>query len=422
MMNDTQRHGSSACDRNTAGLLSVEQARNKLLDYVSPITEVEYLPIKAALHRILAEAVRSDIAIPPFANSAMDGYAIRHADLQQGQPTVLELVGKSFAGAPYTGSVQAGECIRIMTGAPLPEDCDTVIMQEQTRADGKRISIQACAARGQNVRLAGEDIQPGAEVLTPGKRLEAADIGVLASIGKADVGVYRRIRVAFFSTGDELCNVGSPLAFGQIYDSNRYLLQGMLTQPAIDAIDMGVIPDRREAVEQAFRDAARISDVVITSGGVSVGEADYVKHTLDKIGEVNFWKVAMKPGKPMAIGRIGDCCFLGLPGNPVSTMATFYQFALPALKKLMGEAQTRPLVVKARCTQTLNKAPGRAEFQRGVLKHNGDGEIQVTPTGMQGSHLLTSMSRANCFILLSAENAGVEAGETVDVQPFYGLF
>ena len=353
-MTNSLLHDSSACDQ-AAGLLGVDRARDKLLDYVEPITEIEYLPIRAALQRIVAEPVCSAIAIPPFANSAMDGYAIRHADLQTGQDTVLELVGDSFAGAPYTGQVRAGECVRIMTGAPLPEDCDTVIMQEQVQRDGRQVRITGRACAGQNVRLPGEDIEPGTEVLQPGKQLQAADLGVLASIGKAEVGVYRRIRVAFFSTGDELCNVGSPLAFGQIYDSNRYLLQGMLAQPAIDAIDMGVIPDQREAVEQAFTDAARISDVVITSGGVSVGEADYVKDTLERIGEVNFWKVAMKPGKPMAIGRIGDCYFLGLPGNPVSTMATFYQFALPALRKLMGQTRTRPLIVRARCIQALKK-------------------------------------------------------------------
>ena len=420
-MTDSLLHDSSACDQ-AAGLLGVDQAREKLLDYIDPITEIEYLPIKDALQRIVATPVHSAIAIPPFANSAMDGYAIRHADLQAEQDTVLELVGDSFAGAPYTGRVRTGECVRIMTGAPLPEDCDTVIMQEQVQRDGRRIRIPGRACAGQNVRLPGEDIEPGTEVLQPGKQLQAADLGVLASIGQAEVGVYRRIRVAFFSTGDELCSVGTPLAFGQIYDSNRYLLQGMLTQPAIDAIDMGVIPDQREAVEQAFTDAARISDVVITSGGVSVGEADYVKDTLEKIGEVNFWKVAMKPGKPMAIGRIGDCYFLGLPGNPVSTMATFYQFALPALKKLTGQTRTQPLIVSARCLQALKKTPGRAEFQRGLLTRNDDGVLEVAAAGVQGSHILTSMSKANCFILLSAESAGVDAGDQVDVQPFYGLF
>jgi len=266
-----------------------------------------------------------------------------------------------------------------------------------------------------------EDTRNGDTVLTPGIQLGAAETGLLASVGVAEISVTRRLRVAFFSTGDELTSIGTPLAAGQIYDSNRYALHGMLNKPAIECYDLGVIPDKREAVREAFREAAEVADLILTSGGVSVGEADYVTETLQEIGEINFWRMAMKPGKPLAFGRLDKAVFFGLPGNPVSVMVTFYQFVLPAIRKMTGANPRDPLLVQARCTVELKKSSGRMEFQRGILQLEKDGSLSVSSTGMQESHLLTSMSRANCFIQLPAESTGIHAGEWVSVQPFTDL-
>ena len=409
------------CDEYDPSNLPVEEARRRIAQLVRPVAETETVPLREALDRVLAADVASPLDVPPAANSAMDGYALRGADLPAGGEAVLEVVGTVFAGHPFTGEVGPGQAVRIMTGAPLPRGADTVVMQEHARREGDRVAIGPGHRPGQNVRHAGEDIARGTTVLAAGRRLVPADLGVLASLGVAEVAVRRRPRVAFFSTGDELCPVGEPLAEGQIYDSNRYTLHGLLTRLGVEVQDLGLIPDDRAAIEDAFARAAAGADAVITSGGVSVGEADFVKETLEKLGQVNFWKIAMKPGKPLAVGRLGEALFFGLPGNPVSVMATFYQFAQPALRALAGESRTEPLALRVPAAERLRKRPGRTDFQRGVLERDAAGRLVVRSTGAQGSHVLTSMSRANCFIVLPAEWGDVEPGTEVEVQPFFGL-
>jgi len=403
-----------------SGMQSVEQARARIMALVTPLTTRERLHVRAALGRVLAEDIISSVNVPPYANSAMDGYALRGADLA-GATTTLYVIGTALAGIPYNGIVEPGTCVRIMTGAVLPDEADTVLMQEQVQRSGEEIIVQGTHNVGENVRHIGEDIAFGSVVLAAGRRLMPSDLGLIASLGVGEVSVYRRLRVAFFSTGDELRSIGEPLAAGQIYDSNRYTLYGMLTRLGAEVIDMGVIPDQRLHIEAAFQDAVQAADVVITSGGVSVGEADYVKETLDRLGNVDFWKIAMKPGKPLAFGKVQQALFFGLPGNPVSVMATFYQFVLPALRHLMGEPAAATLTIKVPCAQALKKKPGRTDFQRGLLVRNAGGELVVDSTGLQGSHVLSSMSRANCFIVLPAECGDVPAGTLVEVQPFEGL-
>ena len=413
---------TDCCTTPGQKLLSVEQGRERILQAVRTVTATEQLHLRVALGRILAAPIVSAIDVPPFTNSAMDGYAVRSQDCTEGTQAALSVVGSSFAGAPFDGEVSAGQCVRIMTGAVVPGGADTVIMQEVVERDADRVSFATKnIVAGQHVRYAGEDTRCGDTILESGIKLGATETSLLASVGVSEVSVARRLRVAFFSTGDELVSIGTPLAAGQIYDSNRYALHGMLTNPAIECYDLGVIPDQRTAVREAFQQAAEIADLVLTSGGVSVGEADYVTETLGELGEINFWRMAMKPGKPLAFGQLGNAVFFGLPGNPVSVMVTFYQFVLPAIRKMTGEAPRDPLLVPARCAVDLKKAPGRMEFQRGILHRGKDGTLSVTTTGMQGSHLLSSMSRANCLIHLPAESAGAQAGEWVSVQPFLDL-
>ncbi len=403
-----------------SGLLSVAQARERIMALITPLATRERVHVRTALGRVLAENIISSVNVPPYANSAMDGYALRGTDLAS-LPATLRVIGTALAGAPFAGTVEPGSCVRIMTGAVLPEGADTVLMQEQVQHNSEEISVQDTHRIGENVRHSGEDIAIGSVVLPAGRYLLPSDLGLIASLGVGEVSVYRRLRVAFFSTGDELRSIGEPLAAGQIYDSNRYTLHGMLTRLGAELLDMGVVPDQRERIEAAFQEAAQAADVVITSGGVSVGEADYVTETLDKLGRVDFWKIAMKPGKPLAFGKINQSLFFGLPGNPVSVMATFYQFVLPALRQLSGAHETMPLSIKVPCAQTLKKQPGRTDFQRGLLVRNANGELVVDSTGLQGSHVLSSMSRANCFIVLPAECGNVPAGTLVEVQPFAGL-
>ena len=407
-------------NQSPPSLMSLEQALEQILNSIAPIEDVETLGIMDAFGHILAESIHSPLNVPPYQNSAMDGYAVRSADLPASGETTLELIGTSWAGTPFAGEVGKKQCVRIMTGAKMPAGADTVIMQEDVQKNDQHITIGDSHKAGQHVRHIGEDIREGDEVLQPGKLLKAAELGLLASLGIAKVQVRRPLKAAFFSTGDELRAVGEPLEEGQIYDSNRYTIFGMLKGLGVEIHDLGVIRDQREDVEAAFTRAAELADIVFTSGGVSVGDADFVKQTLEKLGTVNLWKIAMKPGKPLAFGRINKAYFFGLPGNPVSAMATFYQVALPALHKLMGQAAQAPLQLKLRCLDRLKKRPGRIDFQRGILDYE-DGELVVRGVGAQGSHILSSMSRANCFIILPAEQGTVEAGSRVEVQPFSSL-
>ncbi|HET8609940.1 MAG TPA: gephyrin-like molybdotransferase Glp [Burkholderiales bacterium] len=418
----TSLRDASCADDYDPNSMPVAAAREFIARFLTPVTAIERVHLRAALGRVLAAEVISPLDVPAHDNSAMDGYAIRFTDLNAEGETTLKLAGSAFAGVPFHGALNAGECVRIMTGAVVPTGADTIVMQEHVKAEDDRVTIGTGHRKGQNLRHAGEDLKTGQAVLQRGHLMRPADIGLIASLGVAEVSVLRRLRVAFFSTGDELRSIGTPLAEGQIYDSNRYTLYGMLTRLGCDVIDMGVVRDDPALLEQAFRDAAATADVVITSGGVSVGEADFVKDLLERLGEVVFWKVAMKPGRPLAYGRIGDAHFFGLPGNPVSVMVTFYQFVREALLKLMGCDPVPPVPsFKAACTTPLKKAPGRTEFQRGILSQGADGSWTVRVTGEQGSGILRSMSEANCFIILPQAQGSVAAGTTVDVQVMEGI-
>ena len=408
-------------DLPTAHSLTPDQALCQIEAAMQPaLSDTETLLLQAALDRVLAGPVDSPIAVPTYTNSAMDGYALRAADLPTSGTVALTQIGIAWAGRPFAGQVGPGQCVRIMTGAQLPDGADTVVMQEHITAHGDQISVDDRQQAGQNVRLVGEELQPGQAVLAAGKRLTAADIGLLASLGLAEVTVLRRLRVAFFSTGDELCAPGATLGAGQIYDSNRHSLQAMLSRLGVIAVDLGVVRDDRDAVRSALQTAAATADVVITSGGVSVGDADYVTEILKELGQVKFWKVAMKPGHPLTVGRIGNAHFFGLPGNPVSAMVTFYQFVQPGLYRLMGCPPALRLRFPVPCQDRLKKRAGRLEYQRGLLSQV-NGQLVVHSAGNQGSHLLSSMSKANCFIILPADNAGVQPGELVEVEPFAGI-
>ncbi|MGM3175692.1 molybdopterin molybdotransferase MoeA [Dickeya lacustris] len=404
----------------TSGLLSLELARQTMLAQVPAITATEIVPLHQAAGRITADAITSPLDVPPFDNSAMDGYAVRHHELNG---RALAVAGKAFAGAPYTGAWPAGSCVRIMTGAAIPPGADAVVMQEHTETDADgHIRITHAVKPGQNIRRIGEDIRQDAQVLPAGTRLGSAALPLLASLGIAHVKVIRRLRVALFSTGDELQPVGEPLQTGQIYDTNRFAVRLMLEKLGHEVIDLGIIPDDPARLRQTFRQADAAADVVISSGGVSVGEADYTKQMLEELGNVHFWKLAIKPGKPFAFGKLQHAWFCGLPGNPVSAAVTFYQLVQPLLAHLSGHTQWRlPARVRAKTTQTLKKSPGRLDFQRGVVSPNTQGELEVRSTGHQGSHVFSSFSLANCFIVLEAERGPVNAGEWVDVEPFNTL-
>ncbi|MDD5248163.1 MAG: molybdopterin molybdotransferase MoeA [Rhodocyclaceae bacterium] len=401
--------------------LSVGEALELILARVSAVAGTERLDLHAALGRVLATDVVSPIDVPAHDNSAMDGYAFRIDDLAAAEETRLRIAGSAYAGHAYAEAVGAGECVRIMTGAVLPAGADAVAMQEAVRVDGDRVVIPPGQQAEQNVRRQGEDLRAGQVALAAGKLLRPADIGLLASLGLGEVMARRRVRVAIFSTGDELCTLGSAAQPGEIYDSNRFTLWSMLARLGCEVLDMGIVRDHPAALETALLDAAATADVIITSGGVSVGEADFVRELMAKLGDVGFWKIAMKPGRPMAFGRIGNADLFGLPGNPVATMVAFYEFVRPALLQISGVAPLAPLpTFAARCGEALRKARGRTEFVRGLL-HCTDGAWQVRPTGAQGSGILRSMAEANCFIVLESERGNVAAGDTVTVQPFEGL-
>lgn len=411
----------SCMDDYDPDAMSVERARDFIRALVQPIAVNERVAVRAALGRVLGEDIVSTVNVPSNDNSAMDGYALRGADLKEGE-TRLREVGVAYAGRGFEGAVQAGECVRIMTGAVMPPGTDTVVIQEVVQRDGDTIVVPPGQKTGQNKRLAGEDLAVGKVVLHAGHFVRPAELGLLASLGLAEVAVRRRPRVAFFSTGDELASVGSALKEGEVYDSNRYTIYGMLARLDVEIIDMGVVRDDPQSLENAFRAAAANADAVITSGGVSVGEADFTRELMEKLGEVLFWKIAMKPGRPMAIGRIGNAYFFGLPGNPVSVMVTFYEFVREALLHLAGRTDAYSLpTLQVPCTTAMRKNPGRTEFQRGILSRNGAGQWEVAVTGAQGSGVLRSMSEANCIIVLEHARGSVKPGDIVTVQLMEGL-
>ena len=398
--------------------LRVEKAVAAIRSCLAPISETEMVPTRESLGRILAQAIVPAIDVPGHDNSAMDGFAVRSSDLND--ETTLKQIGTALAGKPFAGKVGVGECVRIMTGAVMPRGADTVVVQEICRVEGERVAVPARQKSGQNVRAAGEDLKAGVPVMQPGQFLRAAEIGLIASLGIGQVEVKRRLRVAFFSTGDELTSIGTPLKAGQVYDSNRYTLHGMLSRLGVEIFDLGVVRDDPALLEAAFRKAAASADAIITTGGVSVGEADFVRQLMAKLGEVLFWKIAMRPGRPMAFGHIGNAMLFGLPGNPVAVMVTFYQFVRTALQFMSGRTGTEIPLLSAVSSQPIRKVPGRTEYQRGILFDEG-GVCKVRVTGQQGSGVLRSMSEANCFIVLEHERGSVQPGEPVRVQPFEGL-
>jgi molybdopterin molybdotransferase len=406
------------CSQEPKPLLSLEEALARIKAALQPVAGSETVALKSALGRVLAQPVFTPIDIPHERNAAMDGYALAASDILPNQPFSLHLAGASWAGKPFQGQLQPGQCIRIFTGAVLPEQADTVVMQEQVRTNGQTVHFPAQTRPYQNVREIGEDVRQGDRLLSSPKKLTAVDLGLLASAGVYEVTVKRRLNIAFFSTGDELTAIGEALESGKVYDSNRYILSGLLTDPGYSMTDKGVIADDRDKLAESLTEAARNYDVIITTGGASVGEADFVKDVLTSRGQVNFWKIAIKPGKPLAFGKIGDCHFFGLPGNPVAVIVTFDQLVKPALRQLAGEPPTKPLRLQAVCTSSLKKSAGRQEFQRGILSQNDAGEWLVASSGKQGSHLLGSVSQANCYIVLPADCTGVRAGEPVIVEPF----
>lgn len=415
---------SSCADDNEQGTLSVEQALQSMLTDISEQAAREQVHLTDAVDRTLADSITSPINVPSHRNSAVDGYAIFQADLPTtGDIASLNIIGRVVAGHPYEGDIQRGQCLQIMTGAQMPPLTDTVIMQEHVEVHGNSIHIDDRHSPGQNVRQAGEDIQQGQIVLQAGIKLTPPQIGLIASLGISEVCVKTPLVAAVFSTGDEVLSIGEPARKGCIYDSNRYSLISALKKVGCKVLDLGIIADDPNKLRDAFELASKQAHVIFTSGGVSVGEADYTKQVLSETGAINFWKVAMKPGRPIAFGKIGDATFFGLPGNPVAVMVTFYQFALPCLQKMMG--LTSPLItpiIDAKCTHSIRKIAGRTEFQRGILSKGQGSEWEVCTTGQQGSGILRSMSEANSFIILEHHRSSISEGELVSVQPFSSLF
>src|ERR1700694_3844164 len=410
----------SCLDGYDPNALHVDKAREAIRSCLYPIRDIEKIKIRYALGRVLAEEIVPQINVPAHDNSAMDGYAVRFSDLE-GEERAFTQAGTALAGKPFSGKVAAGECVRVMTGAVMPEGTDTVVIQEAVRVEDGKVFIPKGQKAGQNVRSAGEDLKVGVPVLASGKLLRPAELGLIASLGIGEVQVKRRLRVAFFSTGDELASVGTTLKPGEIYDSNRYTLHGMLSRLGVEITDFGVVRDDPEKLEMAFARAAAAADAVITTGGVSVGEADFTKQLMAKVGEVLFWKIAMRPGRPMAFGKINNAYLFGLPGNPVAVMVTFYEFVRDALLHLSGRTDDYAVpTLKAISSEKLRKVPGRTEYQRGILFREGR-EWKVRTTGQQGSGVLRSMSEANCFIVLEHERDKVAAGELVQVKLFEGL-
>lgn len=401
-------------------LLSLEQALEQMLSVLPSPTKTETLAIHQAANRICAQDMISPINVPSFDNSAMDGYAVRLADLAQSM--TLFVAGKSFAGKPFEGEWKAQSAVRIMTGAMIPEGADAVVMQEEVNVntDGS-VTFTTLPKAGQNIRRIGEDVKQGDVVLKAGTKLNAASLPLLASLGIAEVDVFAPLKVAVLSTGDELVPVGQPLKQGQIYDTNRFAVKLMLEKLHCDVLDFGILPDNQAEFEKVFLTAQEQADLVITSGGVSVGEADFTKTVLEKVGQINFWKLAIKPGKPFAFGRLNKAWFCGLPGNPVSALVTFYQLVQPVIAKLSGLTYSQPARLQAVAATKLKKSPGRLDFQRGFYHVNENGQLQVQPVGFQGSHLFSSFVKSNCFIVLERERGNVEAGETVTIELFNEL-
>lgn len=403
---------------------SLSEALENMLNQLPVATKTETITINQAANRVLAEDIFSSINVPSFDNSAMDGYAISLQDFSENQPLVV--IGKSFAGNPFSGKIAQGECVRIMTGAKIPENCNAVVMQEDAtlNADGT-VQFAKTPKIGANIRRIGEDVAQGSFVLAKGNLLNVATLPLLASLGIAEVKVFHKVKVAVLSTGDELVSVGEKLGEGQIYDTNRFTVRLMLEKLGCEILDFGTLPDNPETFEKAFIEAQNRADILITSGGVSVGEADFTKDVLEKLGKISFWKIAMKPGKPFAFGKLENAWFFGLPGNPVSALVTFYQLVQPALLKLLGYDNEKIANFSPKLTAyaavPMKKAVGRQDFQRGFFYADENGQLAVKTIGTQGSHIFSAFNESNCFIVLEQERGNIEVGEKVVIQPFNGL-
>lgn len=409
------------CDAKDPEAITVEEALARVIGSMQPVNDIERVDLHTAHGRVLAEHLTAPIDVPSHSNSAMDGYALCSSSLAQSKR--LRIVGSAFAGHPFPGEIHPGECVQVMTGGLIPRGCDTVVQQENVALEDRHhIRILQTPTQGANVRYPGEDIATGTCVLKAGQRISAAELGLLASLGISHVPVRRLPRVAYFSTGDELRGPGEALGEGDIYDSNRETLYGLLKEIGTDASDYGCIPDNEAQIRQVLSEAADHADLIITSGGASVGAADHITRILRTDGQANFWKIAMKPGKPLNFGHLHSRLFFGLPGNPVSMMVTFALFVAPALRCLRGEPYIPPLHLRARTCSDLRKTPGRVDFQRGRLTQLADGTLEVESSGMQASNILSGMSRSNCLIRLQRNAGPVEAGTLVDVIPFHALF
>ncbi len=409
--------------------LSVDEVLQRIAQAIQPITDRETVDLAQALGRVLALDVVSPLSVPPHDNSAMDGYAFAGNAAQFNTPLDLKVVGTALAGQAWTQPLLPGECVKIMTGAIMPPGLDTVVPLELAQRQGDTVHVAPGVIKpGANRRRLGEDLMAGEPALLAGQRLTPAAVGLLASLGLQTLPVFRRLRVAYFSTGDEILSPGEAPREGAVYDSNRFTLTSLLSRMGVDVIDMGVVPDQPGALHAAFERAAREADAVLTSGGVSMGDADHTRTTIQQLGQIDFWRIAMRPGRPMAFGRMGNLAgaqtrggwLFGLPGNPVAAMVTFLVFVRPALQRLMGCKAAPPVLLQARCTEVLRKRPGRSEFQRGIVAVNGDGVLCVRTTGPQGSGVLSSMVQANGLIVLHHAQEAVAPGDLVDVLMFDG--
>jgi molybdopterin molybdotransferase len=404
----------SSCD--APGLLPIHDAIQAMLSTITSIRQTEKVPLEQSLGRVLASDIMSTINVPPADNSAMDGYAMRSQDLHENNQ--LTLIGTALAGQPFTGVVGAGQCVRIMTGAVLPQGADSVVMQENTEVQSDTISFLQIPKQGNSVRCAGEDIQQGQTVVEKGTSLTPAYLALIASVGVANVEVTRKLKVALIATGDELTPPGQALIQGNIYESNRFALQALLTNFPVDIVDFGIIKDDKSELRKTFIEADKSCDLVLSCGGVSVGDADYVKEILDELGQINFWKVAIKPGKPFAFGKLNHAWFCGLPGNPVSAYVTFEKLVGPVLAKLSSKNPISHAYFVAHAAETIRKRPGRADYQRGIFYRDDSGKLWVKPNGKQGSGIMSSIAKANCYMLLSQDAGNIEAGQEVRIQPF----
>ncbi|MDF4258334.1 bifunctional molybdopterin-guanine dinucleotide biosynthesis adaptor protein MobB/molybdopterin molybdotransferase MoeA [Vibrio parahaemolyticus] len=409
---------AACCDTLSPAFLSVVQGQEKILSLVNTVSEIEACKIENAYGRVLAEDIISPVNVPQYTNSAMDGYAIRSDDVDRDS---YQVVAEVMAGHAYDQPLQVGQAVKIMTGAPTPLNGDTVVMREQASQEGDKVTFNGSNIKaGQNVRQAGEDLAIGSDVFTAGTRLASPEMGMIASLGFGEANVFRKLKVAVFSTGDEVQAPGTEQKANSIYDSNRFTIMGMLEKLGCEILDFGILEDNEQLMIEALENASAQADVVMTSGGVSVGDADYIKLALDKLGQIDFWRINMRPGRPLAFGQINNKPFFGLPGNPVAVMVSFINFVEPALRKMQGEQGWKPLKVNAIATENLRSRQGRTEFGRGIYELDNTGRLTVRTTGKQGSGILRSMSEANCLIEISPAIDTVKAGESVTIIPLQG--